>query len=347
MKKFIITLAFTAFSLTGCMDKKETVTRWNLQSHSTESSLEFKELLTFAENVKVMSSGRFIITPLSGGKITNGPDIYLAVKDGRAEMGNGWPNWWSGQNPAWAIMNAGPFDFMNLDASMMFFINGKGTEQANKLSKDDGVVWRAAWWPGMEFGLLSKKPIPDLSALKGKKVRIGPGLPSEVLTAASGAYTIPLIPQEIEPALKSGDIDAVEWTTSRGVLDLGIHKTARHAIVPAVWQPSVLSDFLINEEAYTKLPEDLKKILEVAIKAYSLETTLKSKEADMKAFKELKNTGLVVNTWSADDIKQWRKANEKIIKKYKRDSFSKELIEQKQEFKRRYNEYYKYFKAYE
>jgi TRAP-type mannitol/chloroaromatic compound transport system substrate-binding protein len=128
---------------------------------------------------------------------------------------------------------------MNIDASMMFFMEGEGSKLANSLSLPQGVMWRPAWWPGMEFGLLSKEPIKGLDDLKMKKVRIGPGLPSEVLSAAAGAFTIPLLPDEIRPALESGVIDAVEWTTSTGAWDLGLNDIGRHAIFPAIWQPSV------------------------------------------------------------------------------------------------------------
>lgn len=91
-----------------------------------------------------MSGGRFIITPYPGGKITGGPDIFNAVKKGTVEMGSGWPNWWSGQHPAWAVMNAGPFDFMNIDASLMYFLAGDGTTLANELANPEGIIWRAA-----------------------------------------------------------------------------------------------------------------------------------------------------------------------------------------------------------
>jgi len=142
-------------------------------------------------NIKTMSAGRFIISPHPGGEITGGPDIFNAVKTGKVQMGSGWPNWWSGQHPAWAVMNAGPFDFMNIDASLMYFIAGEGTKLANELANPVGIIWRAVWWPGMELGLLSKKPIQGISDLKGMNVRVGLGLPSEVLAAATGAYTPP------------------------------------------------------------------------------------------------------------------------------------------------------------
>ncbi len=341
-------LLVSCMLLTGCLHTTPDVYEWRLQSHAVKESIDFEELLVFAENVKTMSAGRLIIKPHASGGLTSGPDIYSAVQQGRVEMGNGWPNWWSGKHPAWALMNAGPFDFMNIDASMMFFFSGPGIELANSMSKKHGIIWRPAWWPGMEFGLLSKEPITGLADLKGKRVRIGPGLPREVLAAASGAYTIPLMANEIKPALDSGDIDAVEWTTSTGAWDLGLQESSKHAIVPAIWQPSVLSDFLINQAAHDALPQDLQAILESAIKSYTLMTTMRSKVKDFESLKKLQKSGIEITKWTDEDINTWREVSQRVLKEYaKKDPISAQIIKEKDAFKKTYNEYYKWFGDYE
>lgn len=341
--------SITLASLTACTEEEKlTVFLWNLQSQATENSIDYKELILFTNNIKVMSSGRLVITPHSAGMLASGPDIYNAVKEGQVEMGNGWPNWWSAVNPAWALMNAGPFDFMNLDSSMMFFLAGEGTNLANELSQPDGILWRPAWWPGMEFGLLSKTEIKGLKDLDSKKVRIGPGLPSEVLAAASGAYTLPTVPEEIRPALEKGDLDAVEWTTAGGAWNLGLNDISRHAIVPAVWQPSVLADFLINKQAYDALPPDLRAILETAIKSYTLTTTMKAKVEDFEAFNRFIDSGVKINKWSQQDLDRWKVVSEKVLSEYSlRDPLSKNIIEKKKAFKKVYREYYQWFGPYD
>lgn len=341
--------AFLAsFLLSSCQQSGQSSFEWKLQSQATQSSIDYQELINFSNNVDIMSGGRLSITPYPAGEIAKGGDIYTAVRDRKVEMGNGWPNWWAAQDPAWAVMNAGPFDFMNLDASMMFFLAGEGTNLANELSRPDGIIWRPAWWPGMEFGLLSREPITGLADLREKRVRIGPGLPSEVLAEASGSYAIPLAPEEIRPALEKGQLDAVEWTTTSGAWNLGLQDISPHAIVPAVWQPSVVSDFLINEQAYNELPADLQAILETAIRAYTLTTTMKAKVEDIKALTKFREQGTTLHKWSDEDIELWRQANDRIVMLYKnKDEYTKKLIEAKQSFKKEYVEYYEVFGPYE
>ena len=351
MKKIslIISLILSFYLLSGCENEQVNENfNWKLQSQALASSTDYLELEKFAKNVETMSSGRLIITPHPAGSLAHGPDIFNAVSDGKIQMGNGWPNWWSAQHPSWAVMNAGPFDFMNIDASMMFFYEKDGIKMANELSQPKGVIWRPAWWAGMEFGLTSKDKINGLDDLKGKKVRIGPGLPSEVLAEASGALSIPLVPEEIRSSMVNGNLDAVEWTTAAGVLDLGLHDISPFGIVPAIWQPSVLADFLINEKAYNELPSDLQAILETAIKSYTLTTTLKAKVKDIESLKTFNARSMKLTKWSESDIERWREATEKITELYvSRDEFSKRLIEAKQNFKGKYNEYYELFGPYD
>ena len=343
----IVLIIFSLVFLSAC-EKKQKVFKWELQSHATATSIDFRELVKMTENIKTMSNGRFIITPHPGGAITGGPDIFNAVKERRVEMGNGWPNWWSDQHSAWAVMNAGPFDFMNLDASMMYFLAGDGTKLANELSKPEGVIWRAAWWPGMEFGLLSREPIKGIQDLSHKKVRIGPGIPAEALKATTNAVTVSLVADEIRPALEKGELDAVEWTTTAGAWDLDLQSIALYGIVPAIWQPSVLADFLINKQAYDELPADLKAILETAIKSYTLTTTVKAKVIDFEALKAFKNSPVELTQWTKEDIEEWRKVSDKILQQYsEKDEFTKRLIESKKSFKQVYNEYYELFGPYE
>lgn len=332
--------------LQGC--EQQSQFEWHLQSYASPSSVEYQELIRMSKRIKLMSQGRLLIHPHPGGEITGGADIYTAVKERRVEMGNGWPNWWSRHHPGWFVMNGGPYEFMNLDASMLFFTQGAGRELATSLAHQDGIIWRPAWWAGMEFGLLSKEPIKGLADLKGKHVRIGPGLPSDVLTNVSGATSIPLVPAEIRAALNSGDIDAVEWTTTAGAWNLGLADIAHHAIVPAIWQPAVLSDFLINQQAFDELPQSLQQVLLVALESYTLNTTTKSKKRDIEAYQLFLQQGTEFSSWSEEDLAAFKTASDAIYEKYRQQGdMARQVLDAKAQFKAEYDRYYEVFGAYD
>ncbi|GLQ29601.1 TRAP transporter substrate-binding protein DctP [Litoribrevibacter albus] len=321
---------------------------WKIQSQAPEQNPDYQTLVEFTEKVKVMSQGRLIITPYSEAMITKGAELFSGVKEGITEMALGWPNWWLNQNIGWAAIQSGPYDFMNIDASMLYFYEGEGTKLANELSMSQGIIWRPAWWAGMELGILSRTKIEGLKDLKDKKIRIGPGIPADTLIEASGAFATPVTPEEIIPLANSGLLDGVEWTVPGATLSMGFAKSYPYLIAPAVWQPSVLADFLINKEAYNALPPDLQAILESAMKDYTLTTTLKSKNIDISAYRNFIEDGHDVATWSKEDLEVWKLTSDKVYKRYRDESDAFNTIyESKMRYKSNYDEYYKTFGAYD
>ena len=321
---------------------------WKIQSQAPEQNPDYQTLVEFTEKVKTMSAGRLNITPYPQGAITKGAGIFTGVKKGTTQMALGWPNWWLKEDMGWAAIQSGPYDFMNIDASMLYFFEGEGMELANKLAAPQGILWRPAWWAGMEFGILSNTQIKGLDDLKGKKIRIGPGVPADTLIEAAGAFSTPITPEEIIPLAGSGLLDGVEWTVPGATLMLGFEKAYPYLIAPAVWQPSVLADFLINKEAYDALPADLQAILESAIKDFTITTTLRSKNIDITAFNKFSEDGYTINTWSKEDLNRWKQASDKIYRRYRdrSESFNK-IYESKMNYKSRYDEYYKTYGPYD
>jgi len=332
--------------LTACSDQSPHRFEWQLQTYALLESHEYAELVKFSEAVDSMSAGRLTIqirAANSAEAIAHGAAIYRAVSEGRLEMGNGWPSWWSGQHPAWALLE-GPHEFSNFDASMLFFLADRGFALANGLSETQGVLWRPAWWAGMELGLLSPKPIRNIDDLKGLRARIGPGLARDVMSSVSEVNAISLVPEEIAPALQNNDLDVVEWTTPVGALDLGINEHVKYMLVPGLWQQSALSDFLLNKNAYDQLPKDLQAILEHAMRSFALTATARLKRADFKAFAQMRQQGLQVQRWSDDDIKKWRKQTAIVLEDYRRKKpESNEIMDEQHRFQREFSEYHRWF----
>ena len=355
-KKICLLLLIVTFSY-GCQREEVKKFKWKLQVQSPEANLDYSEIVKMAKKIKVMSSGQLDITVYPGGAkaITKGPKIFDGVKEGTTEMAAGWPNWWLKNDNAWAILQGSPYLFMNFASSMMYFHAGEGTKLANELANKHGIIWRPGWWAGMELGLVSKSPISSLKDLKGKKIRIGPGIPSDVLVKAAGAYAIPAVPSKIKTLLENNLLDGVEWTTANGTYSMNFHKkganftnVTRHIIAPAVWQPSVLSDILISKKAFDSLPANLQQILETAINEYNLLMTLRGKKADMEAFENFKKEGVSVKRWPVEDFKAWKNASESIYSKHLNKSQSfKKIFESKINFKKRYDEYMKVFGPYD
>lgn len=343
------------FSLIAFSEKLFAI-EWILQSQAPAKNPDYKAIVNFAENIKKMTNGRLTIKTYAGdakNRLAKGGGLYSSVKYNKVQIAVGWPNWWHNVDSAWNALQSGPYGHMNLDSSMMWFYVGKGTEYANKLSEPDGIIWRPAWWAGMELGLLTKKGINSLADLKNKIVRIGPGIPNETLKkAAPGVKTNTIPSSDIGRAFASGNLHGIEWTVPSATYAMGFHKKegggADHIIVPAVWQPSVLGDFLINKKSFESLSPDIQAILETAMKAFALTTTLEGKVQDMEAMENFEKNGVSISTWSEEDLKTWYKEANNVYEKHKKKSNDfREIYEDKMKFKKKYQNYYKTHGSYE
>lgn len=329
---------------------------WVLQSQAPSVNPDYIAIEKFTRNIKKMTNGRLLITPIAGDskdKKSKGSGIYNAIKHNKVQMAVGWPNWWYKFDPAWNALQSGPYGFMNIDASMMWYFVGNGTKYANELSNKDGILWRPAWWAGMELGLITQQNIKGLDDLKGKVVRIGPGIPNDTLLAAApGVRTVTIPSADIEKAFEQGMLHGIEWTVPSATINMGFHRLdnvkANHIIAPAVWQPSVLGDFLINQESFNKLPEDIQAILETAMIAFALTTTLNGKVLDMDALSQFQQEGVHISRWSDKDLKTWKEKSEEVYSVHKKKSKDFErYFNDKMAFKKKYNTYQKTHGAYE
>ncbi len=65
----------------------------------------------------------------------------------------------------------------------------------------------------------------------------------------------------------------------------------------------------------------------------------------LEAFKE---KGTVISVWSDEDVARWKLASDEVLDQYsKKDDFTKRLIQAKQGFKAKYNQYYQLFGPYD
>ncbi len=76
-----------------------------------------------------------------------------------------------------------------------------------------------------------RKPVPNLAALKGLKMRI-PGFGGKVM-ARLGANVQTLAGAEIYPALERGVIDATEWVGPYDDHKLGFYQVAKYYYAPS------------------------------------------------------------------------------------------------------------------
>jgi TRAP-type mannitol/chloroaromatic compound transport system substrate-binding protein len=272
------------------------------------------------------------------GEIVGGPAVWDAVKNNVVQMGTGTPNWWGGRDVAWLAVATGPFVLPGMTRPAAWFYEGGGMKIADELSQKHGMLFRPANWMGSEAGIIATFPLKSLADLKGKTIRMGPGIPTEVIMEAAGCNAVALAGAETYESLQRKVIDGVEWATLDALVSAKFYEVCSHMIGPAVWQPGTMEHFLINKKAYDKLPDDLKQILELAIRVSSDKSTYVAYLDGVNAYYYLKEKGIIINKFSDEDIRKFKAASEKVFSKYMAKSADfKRIYEAKKAFEKKWN----------
>jgi len=219
---------------------------------------------TFAQYVNDMSGGRLQVTVFGAGELVPGFEVFDAVSQGTAQMGHAGAYYWKGKMPAAPIFSAIPFG-MNVTEMNAWLQYGGGMELWRELYEPFNVIPFVGGNTGVQMAGWFKIEINSLDDFKGLKMRI-PGLGGEVFKAVGGV-PVSLTGGEIFVSLQSGAIDATEWVGPYNDLAFGLFKAADFYYYSGWHEPGTALEFTVNKDAYNALPDDLKKIVEVATRA--------------------------------------------------------------------------------
>lgn len=214
-----------------------------------------------AERVRLMSNGRLDIRVYGAGELVGAFEVFDAVSQGTAQMGNGASYYWRSKLPIAAIFSAVPF---GLTAQEMngWLRYGGGLELWRELYEPFGLIPMAAGNTGVQMGGWFNKEINTLADLQGLKMRI-PGLGGEVLKRVGG-LPVSMPGSEVFTSMQTGVIDATEWVGPYNDLAFGLHTVADYYYYPGWHEPGATIESIVNAEAWASLPRDLQVILETA-----------------------------------------------------------------------------------
>ena len=222
---------------------------------------------TIAEQVGVMSDGRFTIEPYAAGEIVPGLQVLDAVQNGAVECGHTASYYYVGKNPALAFGTAVPFGLTPQQQNTWLY-EGGGNEALDRIYSDFGVRSFPAGNTGPQMGGWFKRELDGPASLKGLKMRI-PGLGGKVM-AAMGVNVQVLPGGEIYLALERGAIDAAEFTGPYDDEKLGLPKAARFYYYPGWWEPGPTLTALVNQQAWAKLPKAYQEMFRSACQSANL-----------------------------------------------------------------------------
>jgi len=235
--------------------------RWKMVMPWSKGLLFYDIASHFCDSVRLASAGRLDIKPFSAGELVPAFESFDAVSQGTAQAGHDWPGYWKGKNEAFVAFASVPFGLDGEGYNIWLYEKG-GAEMMAELYGRYNLVALPGGQCGQEMGLFSNKKATKMADFKGMRVRT-PGWYMDIMNNL-GASVSPLPGGEIYLALERGVIDAAEFSSPAINYPMGFDEITKYVIQPGVHQPGIQCALFFNKEAYDKLPDDLKWIINIA-----------------------------------------------------------------------------------
>jgi TRAP-type mannitol/chloroaromatic compound transport system substrate-binding protein len=277
---------------------------WKMQSLWQAGSVNQKVFAEWCEEVKTVTNGRLEIEPIAVGTIVAYSETLDAMQNGILDAHHSGGPYFSGKEPALALIGDLNGGFENPYQMQMWFEYGGGLALAREAYKKFNVYYVGPVWWGVE-SIPAKKALHHLADFKGVKMRVPEGLGAEVWRRA-GAGVVTLPGSEVYTALERGVIDATDWGTLGMNEDLGYHKIAKYPLYPGFHSmPS--AEVAVNMDKWNALSPDMKALTEMAVRDFAREMVQRIALEDLKAQEQAKKEGVEPINWSAEDRRAFRK----------------------------------------
>jgi len=301
--------------------------RWKLAMTWSSTLTPFATApMNLAKMVEEMSGGNFTIRVEGAEKHKAALGILDMTKGGQYEMGHSASYYWKGKDISTVFFCTVPFG-MNVDEQNAWFYYGGGMELMQKAYDKFGVLSFPGGNTGVQMGGWFQKEIKSLDDLQGLKMRI-PGLAGEVF-AKLGVNVTNIPPGELYTSLDRGTIDALEWVGPAMDIKMGFHKIAPYYYTG--WhEPATELQYLVNKQAFDKLPKEYQAMLITAMKAVTADMYMDNFAGSVEAWSQMKTEfpNIEVKEFPKPVLQAMKKAADELYDEYAAaDPFFKEVLE--------------------
>jgi len=243
----------------------------------------------YADKVAELSDGRIKIQVFPGGALGNALKVSETVKNGIAELGHTWMGYDWGADTT-TVLFGGYAGSMDTERTLHWIYEGGGLDLQRQFRDEKfGVYSTVCFIRTAEAFLHSRKPVRTLADLQGLKLRTAGAWID--MSKEMGASPVTTPGGEIYTALERGVIDATEWGTLWENISMGFNKVAKYVIIPGVHQPTAPFEMVFNKDAWAKLSDKDKKLMETAAKIVTFESWLRIGQEDAKALDYYRKAG--------------------------------------------------------
>ncbi len=216
---------------------------------------------SFAARVNEMSGGSLTIEVLSVDAVVKTSQMQDAVHRGVLDAAHYVSAYWYGKSKSASLFGTGPCFGWSSQEMLGWIHAGGGQELFDELMADlrlNVVSFFNSPMPAQPLGWFQQQ-ITDASQMKGLKYRTV-GLAADVMLEM-GMSVVQLPGGEIQPAMKSGLIDAAEFNNPTSDRDFGMQDVSKDYMLASYHQSQECFEVTINKDKWNSLSDEHKAII--------------------------------------------------------------------------------------
>ena len=301
----------------------------------------FEMAQDYCNMVSDMSGGSLKIDLQPVNAIVKTSEIGAAVSDGIVDMGHWVTAYWYGKNTAASLFGTGPSYGMSSQEVMGWMEYGGGRKLYEETLASVGYNYTGFFhmpMPAQPFGWF-KKNVTKVSDVKGMKYRTV-GLATNVLTAM-GMVVRQLPGGEIQPAMKTGLIDAAEFNNPTSDSNFGMQDVSKHYHLGSFHQSQEMFEIPMNTKRLNSLSPAHQAILKNAAYAANTDNYFKALVRYSDSLADLMNTHKV-NVYQTSDaiLAEQLKGWDKVIGEFSaKDPFFKKIVDSQKAYAKKVMKY--------
>ena len=283
---------------------------------------------SYVDRVHAMAGNDLKIDLLAVNAVVKTSQMQDAVHRGVLDACHYVPAYWYSKSKAASLFGTGPCFGWSSQEVLGWCHYGGGMELFNELMGSLGlnvVSFFNSAMPAQPMGWF-KEEIKDASQMSGLKYRTV-GLAADVLMEM-GMSVVQLPGGEIQPAMKSGLIDAAEFNNPTSDKDFGMQDVSKHYHLGSFHQSQEFFEVSFNKQKYESLPSELQAILKHASEAENSNFYWHNTKRYSEDLVKLKDMGVNVYRTPDSVMKEQLKAWDIVVDRISaEDAFFAKVIE--------------------
>lgn len=250
-----------------------------------------------SEQVDSLTDGQVKLVFHVPGNLAPVSDTMNRVSTGEIKAAWSTAGQFSGHDSAFELLSSIPFGPRSIEY-MAWMFEGGGLTLSRELFTSYGIHnVPCLVLPPEGAGWFSKE-IRSVDDLKGLRIRFF-GLGGRVMKRL-GAIVLQTPPGEIVDAIKSGELEAAEYSLPSMDLTLGLQSVAKYYYFPGWHQQSTFYELYINDTTWRGLTPKQQDTIETVCAAVMRDGISRAESMQMDALNEIKKQGIKLRRWSPE-----------------------------------------------